>query len=91
MVRPAEIALTVTQLGTHIGARIDGVRLGGDLDPSVVDRLRAALLQLRVTHHVHEPRTVAAHGDNLGYPRLGLGLVRGLSHDAAPVLRQVTI
>jgi hypothetical protein len=28
MVRPAEIALTVTKLSTHIGACIEGVLLG---------------------------------------------------------------
>ncbi|SOX56703.1 TauD/TfdA family dioxygenase [Mycobacterium ahvazicum] len=59
MVRPAEIALTVTKLGTHIGARIDGVRLGGDLDPGVVDQLHTALLRHRVIffrdqHHLDD-------------------------------------
>ena len=31
-------AASVVKLGAHIGARIDGVRLGGDLDPA--DRRR---------------------------------------------------
>lgn len=40
--------LTVTKLTSHIGARIDGVRLGADLAPDVVRDLRAALLEHRV-------------------------------------------
>lgn len=38
----------VVQLGERIGARVDGVRLGGDLDPDTVDQVRAALLQHKV-------------------------------------------
>ena len=45
MARPAEIALTATKLGKHIGARIDGVLLGGGLDAGVVDQIHEALLR----------------------------------------------
>ncbi|GGL01915.1 TauD/TfdA dioxygenase family protein [Nocardia jinanensis] len=38
----------VTKLGTHIGARIDGVRLGGDLAPAAVADIRAALAEHKV-------------------------------------------
>ncbi|NUS94860.1 MAG: TauD/TfdA family dioxygenase [Nocardia sp.] len=38
----------VTKLGTHIGARIDGVRLGGDLAPAAVAAVRAALAEHKV-------------------------------------------
>jgi alpha-ketoglutarate-dependent taurine dioxygenase len=38
----------VQQLSENIGARIDGVRLGGDLDPTVVASIRQALLQHKV-------------------------------------------
>lgn len=40
--------ITATKLGAHIGARIDGVRLGGDLDADTVDVVRRALLQHKV-------------------------------------------
>jgi alpha-ketoglutarate-dependent taurine dioxygenase len=70
MVRPAEIALTVTKLSTHIGGCIDGVFLGGDLDPSVVDQIRAALLRHKVIffrgqHHLDD------HGHFAFAKRLG--------------------
>ena len=41
-------ALAVHQLGGRIGARIDGVRLGGDLADDVVASIRAALLRHKV-------------------------------------------
>ncbi|WAC91696.1 TauD/TfdA dioxygenase family protein [Mycobacterium sp. Aquia_213] len=72
MVRPAEITLTVAQLGAHIGARIDGVRLGGDLDAGVVDQLHAALLRHKVIffrdqHHLDDARQFA-FAKRLGAP-----------------------
>ncbi|MBH0775308.1 TauD/TfdA dioxygenase family protein [Nocardia bovistercoris] len=49
----------VTRLGAHIGARIDGVRLGGDLDAATVAAVRAALHEHKVIffrdqHHLGE-------------------------------------
>jgi taurine dioxygenase len=41
-------AASVVKLGAHIGARIDGVRLGGDLDPATVSLIRQALLAHKV-------------------------------------------
>lgn len=41
-------SITVTKLGSRIGARLDGVRLGGDLDPASVDEIRGALLAHKV-------------------------------------------
>ena len=35
----------VVKLGAHIGARIDGVRLAGDLDAGTVAAINAALLE----------------------------------------------
>ncbi len=54
-----ETAVCVVKLGTHIGARIDGVRLGGDLDPRTVQTVRAALAEHKVIffrdqHHLTE-------------------------------------
>ena len=40
--------IEVTRTGERIGARIDGVRLGGDLAPDVVAQVRAALLEHKV-------------------------------------------
>ncbi|MFI2279160.1 TauD/TfdA dioxygenase family protein [Nocardia beijingensis] len=39
---------SVTRLGARIGARIDNVRLGGDLDPATVDVIHRALLEHKV-------------------------------------------
>ncbi|MFZ2178786.1 MAG: TauD/TfdA family dioxygenase [Rhodococcus sp. (in: high G+C Gram-positive bacteria)] len=44
----AHIPTDVVKLGAHIGARIDGVRLGGDLDPATVSLIRTALLEHKV-------------------------------------------
>lgn len=41
-------AVSVQRLGGRIGARIDGVRLGADLDPATVAAVRAALLKHKV-------------------------------------------
>jgi alpha-ketoglutarate-dependent sulfate ester dioxygenase len=40
--------VTVTKLGSRIGARVDGVQLGGNLDPETVDEIRQALLAHKV-------------------------------------------
>ena len=36
--------VTVTKLGSRIGARVDGVQLRGDLDPTTVGEIRETLL-----------------------------------------------
>lgn len=41
-------SVTVTKLGSRIGAQIDGVRLGGDLDPDTVEEIHQALLAHKV-------------------------------------------
>ena len=71
--------MTVTKLGSRIGARVDGVRLGGDLDQSAVDEIRAALLThhvifLRGQHHLNDDELMA-FGKLLGVP---------VAHPAAP-------
>jgi alpha-ketoglutarate-dependent sulfate ester dioxygenase len=40
--------ISVTKLGSRIGAQIDGVRLGGDLTATDVDAIHAALLEHKV-------------------------------------------
>jgi taurine dioxygenase len=53
------MTITVTQLGSRIGARIDGVELAGDLDAGTVAEIRAALLRHKVVffrdqHHLDD-------------------------------------
>ncbi|QUH03225.1 TauD/TfdA family dioxygenase [Saccharopolyspora erythraea] len=43
-----ESGVRVVKLGAHIGARVDGVRLGGDLDAGTVEAIRSALLSHKV-------------------------------------------
>jgi taurine dioxygenase len=43
-----QTVIDVVKLGAKIGARIDGVRLGGELDQDTVAQIRAALLANRV-------------------------------------------
>ena len=55
--------VTVQQLGGRIGALVDGVRLGPDLDPVALSEVRAALLKhkvifLRGQHHLDDDEHV---------------------------------
>jgi alpha-ketoglutarate-dependent taurine dioxygenase len=69
-------SLTVTKLGSRIGARLDGVQLGGDLDPDTVDEIREALLANKVIffrgqHHLDDERQLAFArllGTPIGHP-----------------------
>jgi taurine dioxygenase len=59
--------VTVTKLGSRIGARVDGVRLGGDLDPATVGKIRQALLTHKVIffrnqHHIDDQQQLAFAG-----------------------------
>ena len=60
-------SITVTKLGSRIGARIDGVRLGGDLEQATVDEIREAVLAykvifLRGQHHLDDEQQLAFAG-----------------------------
>jgi alpha-ketoglutarate-dependent sulfate ester dioxygenase len=73
--------ITVTKLGSRIGARVDGVQLGGDLGPDTVDEIRLALLAHKVIffrgqHHLDDHQQLAFAG-LLGTP---------IGHPAASVL-----
>ena len=64
--------LTVTQLGSRIGARIDGIRLAGDLDAATVAEIREALLRHKVIffrdqHQLDDAQQLAFAG-RLGTP-----------------------
>jgi alpha-ketoglutarate-dependent sulfate ester dioxygenase len=68
--------ITVTKLGSRIGARIEGVRLGGNLDQAAVDEIRGALLGHRVIffrgqHHLDDDQQLAFArrlGTPIGHP-----------------------
>jgi len=72
MTIPSTSTLAVTQLGGRIGARIDGVRLAGDLDAATVDEIREALLRHKVIffrnqHHLDDAQQ-QAFAARLGTP-----------------------
>ncbi|OBG72110.1 taurine catabolism dioxygenase [Mycobacterium sp. E2462] len=68
--------ITVTKLGARIGARVDGVRLGGDLDDAAVDTIYQALLAHKVIffrhqHHLDDAQQLAFArllGTPVGHP-----------------------
>ena len=73
--------VTVTKLGSRIGARVDGVQLRGDLDPTTVGEIRETLLTHKVIffrdqHHLDDQQQLAFAG-LLGTP---------IGHPAASVL-----
>ena len=64
--------MAVQKLGSRIGAQIDGVSLGADLDPATVQAIRAALLAHKVIffrgqQHLDDERQLAFAG-RLGTP-----------------------
>jgi alpha-ketoglutarate-dependent taurine dioxygenase len=72
MTIPSTSTLTVTQLCSRIGARIDGVRLAGDLDAAAVGQIRTALLRHKVIffrdqHHLDDAQQ-HAFAARLGTP-----------------------
>ena len=68
--------ITVTKLGSRIGARVDGVRLSGHLDPATVEEIHQALLDHKVIffrdqHHLDDLRQLgfaALLGTPIGHP-----------------------
>ncbi|WP_141014933.1 TauD/TfdA dioxygenase family protein [Nocardioides sambongensis] len=80
--------ITVTKLGSRIGARIEGVRLSGDLDADTVARIRAAILEHKVVffggqHHLDDEQQIG-FGELLGplttaHPTVNTGSARVLA------------
>ncbi|GAA3861656.1 TauD/TfdA family dioxygenase [Saccharothrix violaceirubra] len=73
--------VSVARLGSGIGARVDGVRLGGDLDADTVAKVRATLLAHKVIffrgqQHLDDAGQLA-FGSLLGEPTLAHPTVRG--------------
>lgn len=84
--------ITVTKLGSRIGARIDGVRLGGDLTPGVVEKIHQALLTHKVIffrdqHHLDDQQQLA-FGGLLGTP-VGHPAASVLAAEHAPVITPI--
>jgi taurine dioxygenase len=73
--------ITVTKLGSRIGARVDGVRLGGHLDEAAVDTIRRALLTHKVIFFRHQHQLDDAQ--QLNFARL---LGTPIGHPAASAL-----
>jgi alpha-ketoglutarate-dependent taurine dioxygenase len=73
--------LTVTKLGSRVGARVDGVRVNGDLDATAVDEIHRALLRHKVIffrdqHHLDDEQQNAFArllGTPVGHPTLEYG------------------
>jgi alpha-ketoglutarate-dependent taurine dioxygenase len=92
MTIPAPTPLTVTKLGGRIGARVDGVRLGGDLAAATVAEIRAALLTHRVIffrgqHHLDDDQQLAFArllGTPIGHPAAAM-----LAAESAPVITPI--
>ena len=69
-------SLTITKLSSRIGARLDGVQLGGDLDHTTVEEIREALLAYKVIffrgqHHLDDEQQLAFArllGTPIGHP-----------------------
>ncbi len=83
------MTMTVTKLGGRIGARIDGIRLGGDLDAATVAQIRAALLRHKVIffrgqHHLDDAQQQAFA------VRLGTPIAHpALQHENAPIITPI--
>jgi len=84
--------IAVTKLGSQIGARIDGVQLGGDLDTDTVDEIQDALLAHKVIffrgqHHLDDAQQLAFArllGIPIGHPAAG-----ALAATDAPIITPI--
>jgi taurine dioxygenase len=84
--------VTITKLGSRIGARVDGVQLRGDLDPTTVGEIRDALLTHRVIffrdqRHLDDQQQLAFAG-LLGTP-IGHPAASVLAAQNAPVITPI--
>lgn len=84
--------ITVTKLGSRLGARVDGVRLGGDLDQDAVETIRRALLTHKVIffrhqHHLDDAEQLAFAG-LLGTP-IGHPAASALAAKHLPVITPI--
>lgn len=79
----------VVKLGANIGARIDGVRLGGDLTASTVDAINDALLEHEVIifreQHQLDDESQLAFAKTLGTPTIAHPTVTSRGADVLPI------
>lgn len=85
-------SITVTKLGSRIGARIDGARLGGDLEETTVAEIHRALLAHKVIffrgqHHLDDGQQLA-FGELLGTP-IGHPAAGALAGKDAPIITPI--
>ena len=85
----ADSDLTVVQLGEHIGARVDGVRLDGDLETDTVTAINQALITHKVIffrdqQHLDDDAQYAFAG-LLGTPTTAHPLLKGHSANVLPI------
>jgi alpha-ketoglutarate-dependent sulfate ester dioxygenase len=86
MTIPSTSTMAVTQLGSRIGARIDGVQLAGDLEAATVGQIREALLRHKVIffrnqHQLDDARQQAFAA------RLGTPIAHpAIQDDSAPII-----
>ncbi|TFV59480.1 TauD/TfdA family dioxygenase [Mycobacterium sp. PS03-16] len=83
------MSVHVVKLGAHIGARIDGVRLGGGLDAGTVTAINAALLAHKVIffrdqHHLDDDGQLA-FARLLGTPTTAHPTVTSRGHRILPI------
>lgn len=83
------MSLRVVKLGAHIGARIDGVRVGGGVDPATVAAINAALLEHKVIffrgqHHLDDDGQLA-FARLLGTPTTAHPTVTSRGHRILPI------
>lgn len=86
---PTPSPLAVVKLGANIGARVDGVRLGGELPAATVDAINAALLHHQVLffrdqHHLDDDAQLA-FARLLGTPTLAHPTVLSRGTDVLPI------
>src|SRR6478736_777549 len=79
----------IVKLGAHIGARVEGVRLGGDLPSSTVAAINHALLTHKVIffrdqHHLDDAEQLA-FAATLGTPTLAHPTVLSRGRDVLPI------
>ncbi len=94
---PTTTPLTVTKVSSRIGARIDGVRLGGDLDADTVAKIYRALLDHKVVffqgqHHLDDARQLAFArllGDPMSFLLVGHPSTGYYPYRNAPVVHRV--
>ncbi len=81
--------VTVTQLGSRIGARIDGVQLAGDLDAATVEGIREALLRHKVIFFRNQHQLDDAQQQAFA-ARLGTPIAHpAVQHEGAPIITPI--